>query len=397
MNSEEVYKILVVDDDKLVVELIKALFSHDKSYQLFGAYSAREGLRIAKDIIPDIIISDYYMPEIDGLEFCRYIRNDPELTNSIFILLTAETSIDKKIEGLEKGVDDYIEKNISTKVLVGKVKAFLKIKALQRELIKEKEKLSLANKQLERNLSEIIAVLLKILEINIPDAKVRADRAKDMARYIAEKLGLHEEVQKQIVFGAQLHEIGKIGIPEKIIKSRLNSLSQDDLNIYYQYPLIGSLIVSTITGYEETAHDIYHQLENYDGSGRPEGIMKEEIPVGARILRAIVLQEEISMSGQGRDEIIEGLRLSVNTKLDPVIASHAINYFIESKTDKPFEERIIPIDDLKSGMVVAEDVFSLSGVKIMPKGMRLNDRIITFVKERNIVDPIVGGIYILGS
>ncbi|HPC67180.1 MAG TPA: response regulator [Syntrophorhabdaceae bacterium] len=397
MNSEEVYKILVVDDDKLVVELIKALFSHDKSYQLFGAYSAREGLRIAKNIIPDIIISDYYMPEIDGLEFCRYIRNDPELTNSIFILLTAETSIDKKIEGLEKGVDDYIEKNISTKVLVGKVKAFLKIKALQRELIKEKEKLSLANKQLERNLSEIIAVLLKILEINIPDAKVRADRAKDMARYIAEKLGLHEEVQKQIVFGAQLHEIGKIGIPEKIIKSRLNSLSQDDLNVYYQYPLIGSLIVSTITGYEETAHDIYHQLENYDGSGRPEGIMKEEIPVGARILRAIVLQEEISMSGQGRDEIIEGLRLSINTKLDPVIASHAINYFIESKTDKPFEERIIPIDDLKSGMVVAEDVFSLSGVKIMPKGMRLNDRIITFVKERNIVDPIVGGIYILGS
>ena len=397
MNSEEVYKILVVDDDKLVVELIKALFSHDKSYQLFGAYSAREGLRIAKNIIPDIIISDYYMPEIDGLEFCRYIRNDPELTNSIFILLTAETSIDKKIEGLEKGVDDYIEKNISTKVLVGKVKAFLKIKALQRELIKEKEKLSLANKQLERNLSEIIAVLLKILEINIPDAKVRADRAKDMARYIAEKLGLHEEVQKQIVFGAQLHEIGKIGIPEKIIKSRLNSLSQDDLNVYYQYPLIGSLIVSTITGYEETAHDIYHQLENYDGSGRPEGIMKEEIPVGARILRAIVLQEEISMSGQGRDEIIEGLRLSVNTKLDPVIASHAINYFIESKTDKPFEERIIPIDDLKSGMVVAEDVFSLSGVKIMPKGMRLNDRIITFVKERNIIDPIVGGIYILGS
>ncbi|HQE80712.1 MAG TPA: response regulator [Syntrophorhabdaceae bacterium] len=397
MNSEEVYKILVVDDDKLVVELIKALFSHDKSYQLFGAYSAREGLRIAKNIIPDIIISDYYMPEIDGLEFCRYIRNDPELTNSIFILLTAETSIDKKIEGLEKGVDDYIEKNISTKVLVGKVKAFLKIKALQKELIKEKEKLSLANKQLERNLSEIIAVLLKILEINIPDAKVRADRAKDMARYIAEKLGLHEEVQKQIVFGAQLHEIGKIGIPEKIIKSRLNSLSQDDLNVYYQYPLIGSLIVSTITGYEETAHDIYHQLENYDGSGRPEGIMKEEIPVGARILRAIVLQEEISMSGQGRDEIIEGLRLSVNTKLDPVIASHAINYFIESKTDKPFEERIIPIDDLKSGMVVAEDVFSLSGVKIMPKGMRLNDRIITFVKERNIVDPIVGGIYILGS
>ncbi|MCX8110304.1 MAG: response regulator [Syntrophorhabdaceae bacterium] len=394
MNSEETYKILIVDDDKLAVELIKALFSDNKNYLLFGAYSAREGLKIAKEIIPDIIISDYYMPERDGLEFCHDIRNDPELANSMFILLTAETSVDKKIEGLEKGVDDYIEKNISTKVLLGKVKAFLKIKSLQNELIKEKEKLRLANIQLEKNLSEIIAVLLKILEINIPDAKARADKAKDMARYIAERMELHEEVQKKIVFGAQLHEIGKIGIPERIIKSKMNVLSHEDLNIYYQYPVIGSLIVSTITGYDDTAHDIYHQLENYDGSGRPEGIMKDTIPIGARILRAIVLQEEMAMSGMSREEITEGLRHAINTKLDPFIASHAINYFIENKADISFKQSSIPIDELKSGMVVAEDVFSLSGVKIMPKGMRLNDRIINFVKERNIVDPIVGGVYI---
>lgn len=394
MNNEDGYKILIVDDERLAINVIERLLSQNDNYKLFSANNAHEGLRIAKEIRPDIIISDYYMPEKDGIEFCRDIRNDPELENTIFILLTAETSVDKKIEGLSKGVDDYIEKNISAKILAGKVRVFLKIKTLQNELLKERERLRATNQQLERNINEMIAVLLKILELNIPDAKKRADKARDIARYITERLALHEETQKRIVVGAQLHEIGKVGIPEKIIKSRFNMLTQDELNIYYQFPLIGSLIISTITGYESTAYDIYHQLENYDGSGRPDGIMKDEISLGSRILRVIVFQEEMFMSGKNTDEIIEGLRLAMNTKLDPLIASYAINYFIENRDKGQVRGSNIGIEELKPGMVIEEDAFSLSGVKILTKGMRLNERIIDIVKNRNISDPIVGGIYI---
>ncbi|HOV91037.1 MAG TPA: response regulator [Syntrophorhabdaceae bacterium] len=397
MNKEDNYKILIVDDEKLALNFLEKLFSQNTNYTLFTAQSAFEGLRIAREIKPDIIISDYYMPEKDGIEFCRDIRNDPELKDIIFILLTAETSVDKKAESLLKGIDDYIEKNISAKVLLGKVKAFLKIKALQNELINEKDKLKIANQQLERNIKEIIAVLLKILEINIPDAKKRADKAHDIARYITEKIGVHEELKKKIIIGAQLHEIGKIGIPEKIVKSNIRDLNQDDLSIYYQFPLIGSLIISTITGYESVAQDIYHELENYDGSGRPDGLMSEEIPLGSKILRLIIFQEELFMSGKDTDEVIDAIRLAINTKLDPIIASHAINYFIENRDQGKIKAINIAVEDLEQGMVIEEDAFSVSGIKVLTKGMRLNERIINIIKDRNISDPIVGGIYISGK
>ncbi|MCX7965771.1 MAG: response regulator [Syntrophorhabdaceae bacterium] len=393
MNNN-VYNILIVDDEKSAVNILKGLLSRNKEYRIFEAYNAMDGLTIAQKVKPDIIISDYYMPNKNGLEFCRDIKSNPELSNVIFILLTAETSVEKKVEGLETGVDDYIEKNISLKVLEGKIKAFLKIKSLQNELLIEKERLRIANEQLKRNFKEILYVLLKIIEINIPQAKQRSDMARSIAAYITEKLGLDEETKRKIIFGAQLHEIGKVGIPHKIMALCPKMLTQEELEAYNQYPVIGSVIVSSITGYEEAAEYIYHQLENYDGSGKPDGLKKDEIPIGAKILRAITLIDELTMAGSTYEETKEAIRQSMNSILDPVIASYLLNYLIENKMDISREIINIPVEELKPGMVVAEDVFSLTGVKIMPKGITINERILNIVLERHGVDPIIGGIYV---
>lgn len=392
--NDNAYNILIVDDDRTAVNVLKGLLSKNEEYRIFVAYNAMDGLLIAKRIRPDIIISDYYMPSKNGLEFCQDIRQDPEISNAIFILLTAETSIEKKIEGLETGVDDYIEKNISLKVLEGKIKAFLKIRSLQRELLIEKEKLKILNEQLERNFKEIVYVLLKIIEINIPQAKQRSDNAKRIATYISEKLGLDEETKKKIIFGAQLHEIGKVGIPHKIMGLYPKVLTQEELEAYNQYPIIGSVIVSSITGYEEAAEYIYHQLENFDGSGKPDELKKDEIPIGAKILRAITIIDESTMEGCTYEETIEAIRLSMNSKLDPVIAAHLMNYLIENRKDNSTKTKNIAVEELKPGMVVAEDVYSLTGVKIMPKDITINERILNIILERHGVDPIIGGIYI---
>ncbi|HOJ43342.1 MAG TPA: response regulator [Syntrophorhabdaceae bacterium] len=388
------YNILIVDDEKTAVNLIKGLLSKHDEYRLFEAYNAIDGLMMARKVKPDIIISDYYMPDKNGLEFCKDIRQDPELSNTIFILLTAETSIEKKVEGLETGVDDYIEKNISLKVLEGKIKAFLKIKSLQNELLAERERLRIANEQLEKNFKEIVYVLLKILEIIIPQAKMRSDNAKRIAQYISERLGIDENTRKKIIFGAQLHEIGKVGIPHNLMTVNPKALSQEELETYNQYPVIGSVIISSITGYEETADYIYHQLENFDGSGKPDGLIKDEIPIGAKILRAITIMDELTMENCSYEEAIETVRLSMNTKLDPVIATHFLNYLVENRCDRTREIMNIAIEDLKPGMIVAEDVFSATGVKIIPKDITLNERILNIILERHGVDPILGGIYI---
>ncbi|MCX5815763.1 MAG: response regulator [Proteobacteria bacterium] len=386
------HTILIVDDSPSALKLLNALLSKDQTYQIYQAGNAEEGIEIARDIRPDIIISDYYMPGKDGLEFCREIKNDTELSNTIFILLTAETDVAKKIEGLEGGVDDYIEKTISTKVLLGKVKAFLKIKTLQNELMKEKQKLQVANEQLKKNFKELVVVLLKILEMQIPGAGNRADIARAIAKYIAGKLELDEEVKKNIVFGAVLHEIGKIGLPEKLIKSDLKGLEPHKIELYYRFPVIGSIIVSTFTGYSDAAYDVCHQCENFDGSGTPDGLMKDEITIGAKILRAIIFQEELFMMGLSSQEVIEQIRSAMNTKLDPVISTYLVNYLMENEKGFSISKNKIPIEELKAGMVLEEDLYSVSGIKILPKGVVLTERMVEIILERDIVDPIVGGV-----
>jgi len=394
MNNMHVYRILIVDDSPTELTLLSTLLSKVHAYRVYRADNAEKGIKIAKEVIPDIIISDYYMPGTDGLEFCRQVRNDADISNSIFILLTAETDISKKIESLEQGVDDYIEKSISTKVLLGKVKAFLKIKALQNELIQEKKKLSEANEQLEINIKQLVAVLLKILEIHIPGASKRAEDARAIAEYIAKNMGLETETTKNILFAATLHEIGKVGLPEKIAKTNLKHLSPREMEVYRQFPLIGSLILSTITGYADAAYCVGHMLENYDGSGIPDGLMQDEISIGARILGTINLQEELFMMGCSFQEVIQKIREAMGTKLDPHITTYLINYLSDKKREPSDFFKKIPIEELESGMVLEDDIYSISGIKILPKGIKLNDRMIEIIKERNIADPIVGGVAI---
>ncbi len=149
-----------------------------------GAKDAREGVQLAHQFKPDLIISKYYMPEMDGFEFCRRVKGDPELDSTLFMLLTGETEVSKKVTGLEQGADDYMEKPFSNRLLVSKAKALLRIKHLQDELRQEKEELIRAKERLEKNLEELISLLLQILETRIPGSSDRARMARAVAEYI---------------------------------------------------------------------------------------------------------------------------------------------------------------------------------------------------------------------
>jgi putative two-component system response regulator len=394
MNTLNKPKILIVDDDPVSLKIIEIVLSKEQLYEIQQAKDADEGIAIAHDTKPDIIISDYYMPGKDGFEFCRYVKKDLDLNKTIFILLTSEADVLKKVTGLEEGADDYIEKTVSADVLLSKVKAFLRIKNLQNELIEEKEKLASANKLLNKNIEELIAILLKILEVQIPGASDRAHLAREISQYIAVNMDIDEEEAKKIVFGAILHEIGKIGLPDTIIKKKYKDLSAQEKEAFHQHPLIGSIIVSTISGFKEAAHDIYHQYENYNGSGMPEGLMKDEITIGAKILRSINFQEELSDSGFSNEQAIEQIRLFMNKTLDPVVATHLTDYLIKNDKILSYNKEKIPVEDLKTGMIVAEDIYSSNGAKILPRNVRIEDWMLNIIVQRDIVDPIIGGVYV---
>lgn len=126
-------KILVVDDDQYIRLILQKRFS-SKGYTVLVAEDGERGLEAAKAELPDLIISDWMMPKMDGLEFCRIAKQDEKLRFCYFIILTARDTQDDKIEGIETGADDFVTKPFNDRELLTRVRAGLRISRLQKEI-----------------------------------------------------------------------------------------------------------------------------------------------------------------------------------------------------------------------------------------------------------------------
>ncbi|MCA9409644.1 MAG: SpoIIE family protein phosphatase [Candidatus Omnitrophica bacterium] len=126
-------QILIVDDDKFVRKIMKKSLE-DEGYTLEAAMNGHEAVQILEEFNPDIIISDWMMPEMDGIELCRWVRNHHRLKDSYFILLTAKDRVEDKTHGLDTGADDYITKPFQGAELVARVRSGLRLRRVQKQL-----------------------------------------------------------------------------------------------------------------------------------------------------------------------------------------------------------------------------------------------------------------------
>jgi len=350
------------------------------------------GLDFAREAKPDMIICDDSMPMGDVLDLCRHVRSDPELEATIIVLVRPFSDTEESAQGLEAGVDDWTEASTPPAVLINKIKAWLRIKNSRDESRAECRRLHDLNDVLDKNFKELAIILVKTLDTRIPGISERAEQARAIAEYIATKLKMDAHEKKYILLAAFLHEIGKVGLPEPIVRKHYRSLAMSEQALFHQHPLIGSMVVSAISGFKDSANFICHQLENYDGSGSPDGLMGREIPTGAKILRAIVFQEELGKGESAVQKIIDQLKRSSHKILDPIIAQHLIDY-LDRRDGHLFPNTCrFEVDELKDGMILAEDVYASSGIKLLPKGAKLQEWMIRVLGERNYVDPIIGGV-----
>src|SRR5690606_35746894 len=123
MNANQ--KILVVDDERDIVELISYSLTKE-GYQVYRAYNGKECIEVAKEVNPDLIILDVMMPEMDGIEACRLMRNMPEFKHTFVVFLTARSEEYSEIAGFHVGADDYIAKPIKPRALMSRINAILR-------------------------------------------------------------------------------------------------------------------------------------------------------------------------------------------------------------------------------------------------------------------------------
>lgn len=260
-------KILLVDDNTANVDLLEA-YLEPSGYDILKAYDGLEGLHLAYEKNPDLILLDIMMPGLDGYEVCKRLKEDERTQLIPIVIITALSDLDDKIKGLDVGADDFLSKPIVRPELMARVRSLLRIKNLYDDLDSSEN---------------IIFTLALALEAKDPYTRGHSERVATIALSLARKTGLSTETQQKIHKAGILHDIGKIGVRESIL-NKVSNLNADEYDEITKHPSIGANICEPLKSLAEIIPMIRHHHERYDGKGHPDGLFKDDIPIGAMII-----------------------------------------------------------------------------------------------------------------
>ena len=273
--------ILIVDDNRDNLTVIGGLLKGE--YHVRVANSGERALQVAVTRpIPDLILLDIMMPGISGLEICRRLKANPDRRRIPIIFVTAMSSTEDERRGLEIGAVDYITKPISPPIVMARVRTHLALYDQSRELA---NMVAQRTTELLTTRQQIIRRLGRAAEFKDNETGNHVLRMSHYARLIALAHGLGEESAGIIFNTAPMHDIGKIGIPDAILL-KPGKLDAAEWEVMYQHPIMGAEIIGKHDNeLLETARIIaltHH--EKFDGSGYPQGLTGEAIPLEGRIV-----------------------------------------------------------------------------------------------------------------
>jgi putative two-component system response regulator len=273
--------ILVVDDTPENIDLLTEVLCND--YHIRVATSGEKALKIIySDEPPDLILLDIMMPGLSGLEICRRLKSNPDRRRIPIIFVTAMTSVEDEQRGLEIGAVDYITKPISPPIVRARVRTHLALYDQSREL--ERMVYQRTN-ELMTTRQQIIRRLGRAAEFKDNETGNHVLRMSHYARLIAEAHGLGDDAANIIFHTSPMHDIGKIGIPDSILL-KPGKLNAEEWKVMHQHPIMGAEIIGKHDNeLLETARIItltHH--EKWDGSGYPQGLKGDNIPLEGRIV-----------------------------------------------------------------------------------------------------------------
>lgn len=270
--------ILIVDDNKNNLVMAKQELSDE--YQVTPVISGEQALKFLEKKSTDLILLDINMPDIDGKETMRRIRENPEWAGIPIIFLTADSSPETEAECLSAGADDFIAKPFVPQVMKSRISRILELHDLRNDL---ESKLEEKSRQLESVTIDMIMAIAKMLEAKDYYTSGHSDRVAMCSAAIARKLDWDEQRVQNLYHIGLLHDIGKVGVPDVILNKPM-FLLEDEFAVLKKHSTTGAEILKGIYSIENIQYGVLYHHERYDGKGYPKGISGEEIPIEARII-----------------------------------------------------------------------------------------------------------------
>jgi cyclic di-GMP phosphodiesterase len=323
MSEESRQKsVLIIEDDINYGEMLAYALSHLK-YEVHLAYSATGGLDMVRQKKLDIILSDLNMPGMSGLEVAQRILK--MYLDIPIVLITGMNDITMVKQALEIGVSDYLVKPVSIEELPVVIERNLQRKLLEKKLLQENK---------ADTLLKALKALMRALDAKDPYTFGHSQRVVKLAMKMADNLHLDNGRRYTLQLAASLHDIGKIGMPDNILK-KADSLEDFEMNKAKDHPLIGSEILAEIEEMSEVASIVRHHHERYDGKGYPDGVKGDAIPLFSRILFILdayeaLATDRIYRKGMGKEKALEEIAKNAGTQFDPQL----VKIFLETMREE---------------------------------------------------------------
>ena len=283
------HRIAIIDDSDINLTLLKALIAKLGDCEAVLFQESSRGLQWCSDNLPDLIIVDYMMPELDGLDFVRHIRKFPGRDQLPILMITANDNREVRYRALELGATDFLTKPVDRMEFSARVRNMLALNTSRRHLADRAawlaDEVAKATATVHAREQELLVRMSRAAEFRDPETGAHIQRIAHLSRLIAAKLGLPQEAQELIFKAAPMHDIGKIGIPDSI-RLKPGRLTPEEYAVMKGHAQLGFQLLdgSESKVLQMGALIAYSHHEKFDGTGYPRGLAGDAIPICGRIV-----------------------------------------------------------------------------------------------------------------
>ncbi|MEQ1908900.1 MAG: HD domain-containing phosphohydrolase [Vicinamibacterales bacterium] len=270
-------KILIVDDQPQNIDVLSRLMRR-LGYETHGASDGESALEAVARERPDVVLLDVNMPKLDGLEVCRRLKSDAVTRLTPVVLVTTLVDSEDRIRGIEAGADDFLSKPPVFAELEARVRSLTRLKRYTDEL---------------DSAESMILSLGLTIEARDPNTQGHCQRLARYATALGGRLGLDEHQIVALRRGAFLHDVGKVGIPDAILL-KPGRLTPAEYAVMQQHTVIGHTLCSELRLLEDVRPIVRHHHERPDGSGYPDQLEGEAIPLLARIISVVDVYDALT-------------------------------------------------------------------------------------------------------
>lgn len=425
-------RVLFVDDEENILKSLARLFM-DEDFEVITASSARDGLRrLMETEDVGVIVSDQRMPEITGVQFLGQARE--MAPDALRIMLTGYADLSATMDAINRGgafryitkpwndneliqiirdaVCQYrlVQENRRLTEIVNKQNeelkewnASLKQRVLDQtvQIRKSNEELRRTNERISSNFYGTIQAFASLMELRDKEGRTHAKNVAALAAGIGISMKLSPEENETIKIAGMLHDIGKIGIPDQFIAIDAIDPDGDGTDHYQLHPVRGQAAIDAVENLRSVGVIIRHHHERFDGTGFPDRLAGDAIPLGARIVSiADFVDRAASRSSRAGaiDHALAMVKLEIGTRFDPALFNHlekqVKTLYADIKLAARMVEEEIDPRELVSGMILARNLVSGTGLLLLNAGTELDRAKIGLIRRYIILDPPKGGIIV---